>query len=1530
MDKSPPLSVPSYIIALGASAGGLEALRPLIADLRSNGKNSYIVAQHMSPQHTSLLTDLLSRDAHIPVTTAEDGELILADHVYVTPPNRDVTVKNGHIVLAKTTNEIGPKPSVDLLLHSLAAQYKDNAVAVILSGTGSDGAHGCRAVKAEGGLVIVQKLDEAKHDGMPSAAVRSGSVDLQLTIHDIAHHLNTLGEITPARIIQDSAEAEPNTATLRDILDQVFKVTQIDFTQYKEATLTRQLERRIAALRLDSLDEYLSFVKQHPSELHTLQKSFLISVTAFFRDPGPFEALVGVINNLAQNKSPRDSIRVWVPGCATGEEAYSIAILLVDTLGSRVNDFDVRVFATDIDLAATDVARAGLYPETSLEDMPPHLRDRYFHQEGRFYRISKMIREMCVFARQDVVRDPPFLRMDIITCRNVMIYFKQGLQEDIFNKFHYALNPGGYLLLGKSESTSGATNLFSTVDGKNKLYRKRAVQTPHPVRIGGQFTFATTTNGQVGFRGNFSQPARLDILREILLREYAPASILVSQAFEPLHFFGDARRFLTLPQGAADFSILSLCIPAIRTELRTLLHRMGQQGLAETVGHPMVIQLEGKPVHLRLVLRQLWIEGGTNERGILICFEENQGTDINEISAVLDGAGNNSEMARHLLEVQQELAGTREHLQAVIEELETSNEELQSLNEELQASSEELQSSNEELETTNEELQATNEELTTLNDELQAKSNELTELNDTLSNIQNSVQIALVVVDKLGRITRFNPLAVRIFGLMPDDVGQHLVGIPCNLPLPNLRKQLQHTLEKGETVIERAARNDTHYVMQISPYKDSSGQRTGAVLSFTNVTELRTEEVLRLQTEERLQLVTQSLKEVIWMASPDFSEMLYVSPNCKAIWGRPNTELQAHPAALLEWIHPDDRALFQRHVIEHLEPTWNFEYRIRLPKEGERWVKESGQMVSDENGTGKYLVSSTSDVTDLIKAKQAEQRTAIRFQSIFANTAVGMVLIDLTGHIRQTNQAFANMLEYEPEQLIGKHFRDLTLEEDRAVDSALFTELIKGERDSYRIEKRYLSRTGEICWGRLSVSLSLHPEHIEDLVVAVVQDITQSKHQEATIFKQANFDPLTALPNRSLTLDRLHEQMRLSDRSGLPTYVLFMDLDNFKPINDLLGHRIGDRVLKEVAARFTSLVRSTDTVGRFGGDEFVIILSQLDDVLTLERIIHQLLDSTRLPMAEIKQGLELSASIGIAHYPGDGDTPEELIQHADTAMYSAKKGGRNGFRYFASHMNEEAERRSQVRRELALAIEEEQFELYLQPIWAPTSERTTSAEALIRWNHPRRGIVGPLEFIPLAEETGQILEIGHWVFNRAAVLVNQWKEQWGEDFRLAINISAQQFATRTLYEQIKAQKEAMPFLTLEITESVLLENAPIVHETLKLARSLGAKVALDDFGTGYSSLAYLERYPVDVLKIDKSFVDGILNHAKGKEVVQAIIGIADAIDADVVAEGVELATQARFLTTKPKVCLQGWYIARPMPVGQFEAWMQQPNTAIAT
>ncbi|NTW49255.1 MAG: hypothetical protein HGB19_05920, partial [Chlorobiales bacterium] len=829
-----------YLVGVGASAGGLDALRPLIGHLRERGVAAYIVAQHMSPTYVSVLAELLGKHSQIPVISASDGDVLVPDRVYIIPPNHDALVKEGRLELVVPESETHACPSVDILFRSIAESHGAMAVGVVLSGTGSDGLAGAEAIKAAGGTVIAQKLDEAGKESMPFSVLRAGLADQELGAEEIASYLNSLGE--QSGVTHGAPEIHPEIPTFRNLLDMVFKATQMDVSLYKEATLMRQVEKRLSTLGLSTIADYITYVQSHPDELTVLQHSFLISVTSFFRDQGAFRALERALRGLVANKKPGDSIRAWVPGCATGEEAYTIAILLKEAVGNRSGELDVRVFATDIDMAAMEFAREAIYPPSALEHIEPARRERYFTREGSSYKISKEIRELCVFSIHDVVRHPPFMHMDIISCRNLLIYFKPALQEQLFVGFHYALNYDGYLLLGKSESIGVASKLFEAEDARNKLFRRKPVTISYPARTDSRSLFIPFSR-QAAVQSQSNTKTLADLTCEVLMSEYAPPSILVSMSFDVLHFFGNAKRYLDFPKGHADFSLFSICLPELRGELKTLCYRITQEGMSHIVGLPTEIPIDGQPVLVRLALRRVFINKENTEHALLISFEEHGRRRTDEVP-VNTASPDISELAAHEIQrLRQELADTREHLQTVIEELEASNEELQSLNEELQSSSEELQASNEE-------LQSSNEELTTLNDELRSKSSELVDLNTTLTNIQDSIHMGLVVIDKEARIARFNELAVRVFGLMQGDIGKYLYGVPCHLEMPALREQITSVIGTGVPIIERARHGDYHYLMQIAPYMNESGLRTGAVLTFTDVSELqRAEEALR-QSEE--------------------------------------------------------------------------------------------------------------------------------------------------------------------------------------------------------------------------------------------------------------------------------------------------------------------------------------------------------------------------------------------------------------------------------------------------------------------------------------------------------------------------------------------------------------------------------------------------------------------------------------------------------------------------------------------------------
>jgi diguanylate cyclase (GGDEF)-like protein/PAS domain S-box-containing protein len=646
------------------------------------------------------------------------------------------------------------------------------------------------------------------------------------------------------------------------MLDLVRQATQIDFSQYKEATLRRQVVRRQQALRLGSLHDYLTYLEHTPDEIALLQQSFLISVTTFFRDADVFDAFKVELGQLLASKPAGEALRLWVPGCATGEEVYSIAIVLAEWLANRRDERGIKIFATDIDQPAIDQARSGLYAQADLDGLEAPLLDRYFLHEAHGWRINPAIREMCVFSRHDLLRDPPFLRLDVVVCRNVLIYFQPQRQEDILYKFQYALNPGGLLVLGKSESVRDLRALFSPIDAKLRLYRRHhgtplrppMLATPTPIK-------ATPTA-----HATPATPARQhdEVIQNVLLRAYAPPSILLNARHVPQHFHGGANRYLMLPDGSADFSITALCPPALRTEMSILLRRL-QRGTdhsisGQVISTPVLNGAGDTLVPVRLHLRDL--SGDGLDGSVLVSIEE-QPVRTEPVPALIQQSAPEA-LAQEVARLHEELIGTREHLQAVIEAMDTANQELQSLNEEMQSAGEELQASNEELQTANEELQSTNEELTTINDELQNKTAQLSEAHDQLNNLQNSTQVSMVLVDRQLHITRFNALAARIFGLLPSDIGQGLLGVPCYLDLPELRQQISQTIASGRTLSLHVGRDATHYLMQITPYLTSQGDRPGAVLSFLDISELRRAERTAAEQEQRFRTIYNNAPTSIW------------------------------------------------------------------------------------------------------------------------------------------------------------------------------------------------------------------------------------------------------------------------------------------------------------------------------------------------------------------------------------------------------------------------------------------------------------------------------------------------------------------------------------------------------------------------------------------------------------------------------------------------------------------------------------------
>lgn len=912
------------VVALGASAGGLEAITAVLRNSQPNDHLAFVIAQHMAPQHRSLLVELLSKNCDYDVVGAEDGVEIKPNTVYVNTPNTDISVVDGRFHISLPSDNVGAKPSIDKLFKSLAVNYGSRSIAVVLSGTGSDGTQGFREVRDAGGITIAQKPDTAKYDGMPNSAIRARLADLILSPEEIANYLSDSHH--RPEVLKTDGKDEGAVVSVDSLIDRILTETGLDFRQYKRATLERQLQRRISALRLASIDDYFAYLEEDPEELELVQRSFLISVTSFFRDEEAFEALSPVLDNIIQQAERKRSIRIWVPACATGEEVYSIAIMLAERLGAILKGFEVKIFATDINELNLDIARQGIYTDAAVENLSPELLKTYFEQEGNKYRIKKWLRDMCMFAKHDLVKDPSFLRMNLVSCRNLLIYLNNSLQDQLVNNFHYALNPGGYLFLGKSESIGSAGDrLFEFVDKSNKLYKRKSGAVSYG-RFSGALIKGIDKNVQSLKNTNNPTPAHRieEKVYSALIDNFAPPSIQLSEQFQPIKYFGDISPYLKINPGKANFDIVSLSHPQIQTEVRALINRISR-GDQDKIDHIVRFRFPDDVSSTVNVSIQRITDNISDTHAYIMSFNR-----VTESSvANTDNPPKTLADAGVVEELEEELQRTRDHLQAVVEELETSNEELQALNEELQASTEELQASNEELETTNEELQATNEELTTVNDELQAKSILLTETNETLVNIQRSLNMGLIVVDTDHRVTRFTPQSVRLFGILPDDVGHKLTKLPRHIEVPDFEKLLDEVIQTGTPVRRQLDRKGEKYLMNISPYRRDQGIISGAVLTFTETTRLSESIDHAVIVESMLKQVGKSIEEGIMIFKPGFEKILHVSERLETITMRNSDVFLRDSETFLDIIHHEDRDRVSQQYKDSQASGWEMDYSIK-------------------------------------------------------------------------------------------------------------------------------------------------------------------------------------------------------------------------------------------------------------------------------------------------------------------------------------------------------------------------------------------------------------------------------------------------------------------------------------------------------------------------------------------------------------------------------------------------------------------------
>ena len=825
---------PFPIVGVGASAGGVEALEYLFNAMPPDPGVAFVIITHVAPQRESLLPEILARDTRMPVLIAERDQEVHPNHVYVAPAGAVLDIRKGRLGVRAGTEHRERTP-IDTFFAALAEDQGEYAIGIVLSGAGSDGTLGIKAIKEHGGLTLAQAADHSgpRHASMPESAIASGLVDLAVPVETMPEQLAAY--LRSFDILDKEVDKEAGAETSRKAICEILlDHTGHDFSGYKTRTFYRRIERRMQILQIPALPAYVDRLREDPGEVNTLFRDLLIGVTNFFRDTKAFEALQQlVMPRLFEGKGPSDTIRVWVPGCATGEEVYSLAILLREQAEQSRSRAKIQVFATDIDEAALAVARAGRYPDTLLQGVSKDRLERFFTSEGTSYVVNKSIRDVCVFSSHSVLRDPPFSRMDLISCRNLLIYLNSELQTHVIPILHYALKPNGFLFLGTSENVTQHGDLFSSIDKKSRIFQRRGDDAAMP-HVPALFRRPAVAGGGLAESKEPTGRSVRQSMEARVLEHYSPAHVVVSREGDVINYSGGTGKYLEAPAGRPSRALMAVARKGLRQPLRSALQE-AVESQRTAVRDNVELESAGKSERVRITVEPL--RGDGNESLYLVVFGDLRLRALEERPArprkgkARDG---------NLEQLERELRETRERLQSMAEEYETAIEELKSSNEEMVSVNEELQSTNEELETSKEELQAVNEELQTVNHELTVKIDELDRANSDLKNLYESTDIATVFLDRELIVRSFTPAVTRIFNLIPGDRGRPLTDIFHHLDYAELPQDIQQIFGVRQPFERRVNRRDgaAHYIVRALPYWTGSGKVEGAVLTFSDVTGL--------------------------------------------------------------------------------------------------------------------------------------------------------------------------------------------------------------------------------------------------------------------------------------------------------------------------------------------------------------------------------------------------------------------------------------------------------------------------------------------------------------------------------------------------------------------------------------------------------------------------------------------------------------------------------------------------------------------
>ncbi|MCF6406502.1 PAS domain-containing protein [Chitinophaga filiformis] len=1270
----------NYIVAIGASAGGLEAIHEFFDNMPEYGNLSFVIIQHLSPDYKSLLVELVSKHTNMQVREVEEDMLVESDCIYVIPNNKEIIIEQGRLRLLQKPTEKAPNTAIDTFLFSLAKDKGRSAICIILSGTGTDGTKGAAAIKKAGGMVMAQEPGTAKFDGMPLSVISSENVDYVLAPEFMPSEIYNYIQDMPVEIFNGKIEEH----VLTEVFQLVKEHSGQDFSHYKPPTITRRIAKRMAQLSVRSLDEYLQLLRQSGEESKALGREFLIGVTCFFRDKSAFQYLKEhVLSKLVEEKEEGDILKIWVTACSTGEEAYTLAMLLDQCLQEKNKWLEVKIFATDIDSNAIELAAKGSYPAAIGKDMDPALLKKYFIKEDKQYLIAPRLRKQIVFARHNILKDPPFIKNDLVTCRNMLIYMENLLQRQVLSSLHFGLNAGGYLFLGPSESASLIRGGLEEVHQKWKIYRKTDnTRGTLPDNLYSPLEYIRQTreirNNASGRLATAEKKMNsvLEEFRDVMAEEFGFAAVYIDKTYEIREAIGNYKKYLSLPEKKLNLNLLKMVPNELSMALNIALRQAwGAEQKAVMKGVKM-----NTPEGLRFVnLLIKPVNGNGSDQQTMIVFNEDHDR-ANALGEIPDTDQQPGDIKEHIMSLEAELSETRTNLQMAIEGLETSNEELQSTNEELLSANEELQSSNEE-------LQSLNEELHTLNTEHQLKIKELQSLNDDMNNYFRSTDIAQVFVDAQLRIRKFNPAAVKMINLIPSDIGRPIHHISTNIRQDSMIEDI-HTVIRQRNTLEKemTLSNGNIYLMKILPYIRQDKQTDGVVITFVDITVIKEaenrlrgsyEELVRVReslrnlnadleykvlertreltvSEERFRLVSKATNDTIWDWNL-ISNNVWWSDNFYAVYGFAKGGTNSR-AFWLENIHPDDRERVGNSIagaVSSKQSQWSEGYRLRRADGSYAYVLDRGYLMMDENDKPYRMLGSMMDVTTLRHAEELAEVN--REEKRFLAESIPLILwtADHLGAVNFVNEQFISYTGKSLQQLQKGGWKSVIHRDDVAAWEEKWGQAVKTKAD-FSMELRIRHREGRYDWFLHRTRVQKDIDGWSTVLVGTSTDINEQK-MAAEIMEQR-------IQERTIALQKANQELE-SSNAELQQYAFVASHDLKEPLRkihmfgNMLKERYQDNMEDKAVDYLNRIISSSSRMTNLIND--LLRFSRLSQAsffeqVNLEVIIREILSDLEVLIQE------KNATVTVGPMPVIEAVPAQLRQVFQNLLSNAFKFSADG------------------------------------------------------------------------------------------------------------------------------------------------------------------------------------------------------------------------------------------------------------------------------